>query len=190
MIEPQFDKQLREADKTALNTYHVRVGALGEIHLASALIPLQRGRRVVARSPRGIEIADVISPRRSTERGPEDEIAYRILRPISQSDELLLARLEKYKQDAIEACRRELSESGSSAMLLDVDQLLDGGTLIMHFLGEADSRAKEIADAVAKRYESIVRTDHLSELLETGCGPACGTGDGCGTACAGCSGCG
>ena len=171
--------------------YFVRVGALAEIHLSSALMPLQRGRRVVVRSPRGIEVGEVVSEhRRSDGVASATRVDFRIVRPTTDSDELLVTRLQRYKGEAIESCRERLRRTGSDAMLLDVDQLLDGGTLLMHFLGDIDSCAKGIADEVAGEYESIVRTHHLSELLTEGCGPECGTSAGCGSTCQGCSGCG
>jgi cell fate regulator YaaT (PSP1 superfamily) len=173
--------------------YYIRIGALGEIRLASGLIPVDRGRRVVLRSPRGIEVAEVISRRRSSPADADaDAPHYRIMRPTSPSDELLVSRLDRYKRQAMESCRKRLRESGSEATLLDVDQLLDGGTLMMHFLGDIDDGARSIADQIAEEYESVVRTHHLSELLTEGCGPQCGTaaGSGCGSSCAGCAGCG
>ncbi|QEG00056.1 hypothetical protein Mal15_41240 [Stieleria maiorica] len=178
----------------ALIHYFVRIGVLGEIRLASALAPVPRGRRVVVRSPRGIEVAEVISQRRRADGADAGEPpGYRIVRPTTDSDELLVARLERYKGQAMETCRERLSRSGCDALLLDVDQLLDGGTLRMHFLGEVTADAQRIADEIAGEYESIVRTNHLAELLTEGCGPECGTTGGCGSsggACAGCSGCG
>ena len=58
-----------------------------------------------------------------------------------------------------------VAESGSSSILLDVDQLFDGGTLVMHFLGPVDEIAESVTKKVVDRYESIVRTRHFSKLL-------------------------
>lgn len=174
-----------------MNHYFVRIGTLGEIRVASALAPVDRGRRVVVRSPRGVEVAEVISQRRGSQNETsEDTARYKIIRPTTQTDEQLVERLGRYKSEAIDSCRSRLSRSYSNATLLDVDQLLDGGTLVMHFLGDVDSIAKTIASEIAETYESVVRTNHLSELLTEGCGPECGTTAGCGSSCAGCSGCG
>lgn len=131
----------------------------------------------------------MISPRHRS--AAADNVVYRILRPTTGSDEQLVERLERYKCDAIDSCRQRLSQSASQTTLLDVDQLLDGGTLVMHFLGDVDSVAQEIASEIADTYESVVRTNHLSELLTDGCGPECGTASSsqCAGSCAGCSTC-
>lgn len=185
--------------------YYIRIGSLGDIRVASAMAPLERGDRVVVRSPRGLELAMVVSESRQHQDTADsfaDEqsggaataapsrLNYRIMRPTNASDELLIQRLERHKREAIEACRNRLTEAGCLNTLLDVDQMLDGGTLVMHFLGDVDALAKKIADQVASEYESIVRTDQLAELLSEGCGPTCGTGDGCSGSCSGCQGCG
>jgi hypothetical protein len=72
---------------------------------------------------------------------------------------------------------------------VDVDQVFDGGTLIMHFLGPVDTIAESITKGIADRYESIVRSRHFAKLLREGCGPDCGTQlGGCEATCAGCAG--
>lgn len=171
-----------------MTRYFVRIGSLGEVVVASAMMRIDRGRRIVLRSPRGIEIAEVLAPCTQT---PAAESNYRILRPTTDSDERLATRLARHKREAMEACQTRLRESGSEAVLLDVDQFLDGATLKLHFLGDVDSAAQSIADDVASRYESIVQSDQLAELLSEGCGPDCGTESkgGCGS-CSGCAGCG
>ncbi|MEO1526748.1 MAG: hypothetical protein AAFX06_15035 [Planctomycetota bacterium] len=164
-----------------MSRYFVRVGALGEIVVATAIIPFSRRRRVVLRSKRGIEIAEIVGPC-SHPMGEGREPAFRILRPTTDSDERLAERLGRHKREAVEACRSRLTECGSTAVLLDVDQFLDGGTLKLHFLGEIDSATQSIADEVARQYEEVVKTDHLSELLQAGCGTGCGTDQsGCGS---------
>ncbi|MEM6366604.1 MAG: hypothetical protein AAF745_19415 [Planctomycetota bacterium] len=181
-------------DRKSVEHYYIRIGCLGEIRVASALIPLSRGDRVVVRSPRGLELADIVSkcgsqPGRQPSSSQTNHVPkpiYRIMRPANASDDLLAERLDRHKRDAIEACRAALAQSGSKEILLDVDQCLDGGTLFMHFLGDPDSQARDIADQVASEYQAVIRTDHLATLLSDGCGPDCGTGGGCSGSCSGC----
>jgi cell fate regulator YaaT (PSP1 superfamily) len=168
-------------------SYFVRLGSLAEVHPARFPLSLPRSRRVIVRTHRGVELGEVVRPYHQESTATESTL--RILRPTSDEDELLIRRLERHKRTAVEACRSALTEVGSSAMLLDVDQLLDGGTLIMHFLGPVDEIAESVTKEIAERYESVVRTRHFAKLLRDGCGPGCGTesGRGCGESCSGCS---
>ncbi|MFK8115370.1 MAG: hypothetical protein AB8B91_24445 [Rubripirellula sp.] len=166
-------------------SFYVRIGSLAEVHVGTSETSLKRGRRVVVRTERGVELGEVTSECRLSR--PEKAVS--ILRPTSDEDELLIRRLDRHKREAIEACRIALAESGSQAVLLDVDQLFDGGTLLMHFLGSVDDIAESVTKKVVERYESIARTRHFAKLLRDGCGPDCGTedGGGCGSSCAGCA---
>ena len=179
---------------------YVRIGALSEVHLAHCPLILPRGRRVIVRTGRGTELAEIMrclsvptTKKNSTTQETEDTPLSRtptasVLRPTTQEDELLLRRLERHKREAVEACQAALAESESQSVLLDVDQLFDGGTLVMHFLGAVDSLAESITRDITERYESIVRTRHFSKLLSDGCGPNCGDSEGeCGSGCGGCS---
>ena len=180
----------------------VRIGSLGEVHGAEAVFAMDRGQRVLVRTGRGVELAEVLGPRQArlgkTQDQTQDQAQnhgsveakpIQILRATTPQDELLIERLQQHKREAVEQCRQELSESGSDAILLEVDHLFDGGTLVMHFLGDIDKTAQTITQQVAKRYESVVRTEDLAKLLDEGCGPSCGTeeGSGCGSGCAGCA---
>ena len=179
---------------------YVRIGALSEVHLAHCPLVLPRGRRVIVRTSRGTELAEIIrclsdptsknssSAEKNTGRAVAHEPTASVLRPTTKEDELLLRRLERHKREAVEACQTALAASESQSILLDVDQLFDGGTLVMHFLGSIDTLAESITREITERYESIVRTRHFSKLLSDGCGPNCGEQDsGCGTGCSGCS---
>lgn len=166
-------------------SFYVRVGVNAELHVIQAPGRLEHGRRVLVRTGRGVELADLVSPATAQRAVPSVEY----LRSTTPEDELLLERLERYKREAVEECRVALAESGSKSVLLDVDQLFDGGSLILHFLGESDSIAQSVTEAIVNRYQSVVRSDEFAKLLSEGCGPGCGTaeGVGCGSNCSGCA---
>ncbi len=171
-----------------MHDYFVRIGAMAEIQPARAGYPLEPGQRVIVRTARGVELATVAAARNS-ECG--DDPGVQVLRATTGEDELLLRRLERHKREAVESCRRELAAAGSNATLLEVDQVFDGGTLVMHFLGPIDELAQAVTERVVEKYESVVKSRHFAKLLKEGCGPDCGTeaGSGCGTA-GGCASCG
>lgn len=170
--------------------YYVRIGSLGEIHVATGHASFAPGTRVVVRTSRGVELGWVAAP--IGQAGAGREPTADVLRGTTAEDELLLKRLERHKQKAVESCRIALRKSGSQATLLDVDQIFDGGTLLLHFLGPVDELAQAATAKIVQQYESVVRSRHIAKLLAHGCGPGCGTatsaGAGCGTG--GCGQCG
>ncbi len=180
-----------------MSFHYLQIGALGDVYLGqnspgnnTAEYPYRC--RVLVRTGRGVELATVI--RRASEDFQSERLEsatiVRIVRKTTEEDELLIRRLQRHKREAVEAARAELGRSGSRSLLLDVDQVFDGGSLVMHFLGPVDEIAQSITAEVTEQYESIVRTRHFAKLLQEGCGPDCGTGEagGCGTA-GGCAGC-
>ena len=166
---------------------------------ASAPGQFEPGRRVLVRTSRGVELGQVAAPAPTRSDEPAIDAAasdgqaaaasIAILRGTTAEDELLIRRLEKHKRRAVESCREALLEAGSASTLLDVDQLFDGGTLLLHFLGPVDPVAQQVTQSVVERYESIVRSREFAKLLSVGCGPGCGTdqGGGCSGSCAGCA---
>ena len=171
--------------------YFVRVGSLAEVHSATATQELIRGQRVILRTQRGVELGEVIATDTATGNAVGDSAItdrIRIARPTTAQDEMLIRRLEKHKTRAIERCRQALVDAGSTSVLLDVDLLFDGATIVMHFLGKIDNQAEVIANEIARKYESIVGLRKLVKQLTEGCGPDCGTSNsGCGDSCGSCS---
>jgi cell fate regulator YaaT (PSP1 superfamily) len=176
--------------------YFVRIGTWGDVVRCRGEGPhafrreaISRGNRVICRTGRGLEIGVVTAQADATEEMGH-EIGGMIVRKTTTEDELLLARLEKHRAEALGECRQELAESGSSAVLLDVDQLFDAGTLVFYFLEPIEPATEHLVQQLAARYESRIRSRHFAKLVSEGCGPGCGTkeahGGGCSGACAVC----
>lgn len=174
-----------------MQNHFVRIGAWGDVARCRAAGGeiYRRGTRVICRTPRGLEIGQVTAvsdmadlwtdgqtPIHSDEAAAaEAELATAtILRATTAEDELLISRLEKHRTEAVVECRKCLAEAGSSAVLLEVDQVFDAGTLIFYFLNPPDESDTELVQRLAARYESRVRSGHFAKLLATGCGPGCG----------------
>lgn len=148
----------------------------------------QRGMRVVVRTVRGLEVGEVLAP-------PDPATQWRqtdgeILRGMTGADELLAERIARRRDEAFAECQRLLAERGVSAVLLDVEHLLDGQGLYFYFLGEVtpeiDACTAELADA----YDAAVKFRQFTDTLLEGCGPGCGTDEAKGQGgCATCTGC-
>lgn len=157
---------------------------MAEIRTVATPLCLDRGRRVLVRSGRGVELAAVFATTAGEREGGE---TVRFLRVTTPDDERLIERLQRPKRRAVEACREALRRSGSPAVLLDVDQIFDGGTLVLHFLGPVDAIVEADTRRIVEAYENVVRSRKLTRLLTEGCGPGCGEGSSGG--CDGCVGC-
>jgi cell fate regulator YaaT (PSP1 superfamily) len=184
-----------------LGQHWVRYGVLGQVSRfgTSDGQRYARGTRVICRTERGLEVAEVLSPIEALddESGPKFRGATQgtILRRVTVEDDLLLARLERNREQAFEECQQLLADRGIPAALAEVELLFDGQSLLFYFLGETTPEIDELTAELAATYASTVQFHKFADLLTTGCGPGCGTpeaegglcGSGPGGGCAGCA---
>lgn len=167
-----------------LGQHFVRFGIPGYVGcFASASAErLARGTRVVLRTSRGVEVGEVLSPVDEplpVEGTPDGTL----LRRVTVEDELLLARLEKHRDEAFGACQDLLIQRRISAALVDVEHLFDGQSLFFYFIGETPPEIESVTQDLADAYDAQVEFRKFTETLTEGCGPGCGTEDaenGCG----------
>jgi hypothetical protein len=112
-----------------------------------------------------------------------------LLRRITVEDDLLIARLEKNRDEAFAACSRRLAQLDCPAVLLDVEHLFDGQSLYFYFLGDTTPQLDALTAELAEVYEAKAQLQKFAETLTAGCGPHCGTDQaaGCTTACGSCA---
>ncbi len=154
----------------------VRVGAMGQIGRFASVDAhrFPRRSRVILRTRRGLEIGDVLAP--PDDRNDGEAFADGdLLRGVTIQDELLQTRLEKNRQEAYAACSELLAQSGSQAVLVDVEHLFDGQGLFFYFLGEISPELESLTQRLAETYEAKVQFRKFTETLIEGCGPGCGT---------------
>jgi cell fate regulator YaaT (PSP1 superfamily) len=168
--------------------HFVRVGVLGSVgrFVSADGARYRRGARVICRTPRGLEVGEVLAAGESASHAPPEGS---LLRGVTVEDDLLLARLEKNRAAAFAACSERLAEMAAPAVLVDVEHLFDGQSLFFYFLGEADPRLDAITSDLAEVYEAKAQLQKFAETLTAGCGPNCGTEEGGGCGSGGCSTC-
>jgi hypothetical protein len=187
---PNRDDSEGTADSSGGGTVTARIGLVGQIgRFRTNITGLQRGQRVVCRTSRGLEVGIVLryaTAVLSTDKTTDG----RIIRTMTAEDELLWGHLRQLGELAFRRCVSQLSKLGSSAVLLEVEPLLDGKTLYFHFLSAVDTNVQEQLDQLVNIYERQVRRSKFARLVEHGCGPGCGTGEAkkraCGGSCAVC----
>ncbi len=167
-----------------------RVGAMGLVgRFASPdRVRYPRGMRVVVRTVRGLESAEILAPPSDNETVAEAD--GEILRAMTVEDNLLAERLDRRRDEALDACTKLLAEHGSAAVLLDVEHLLDGRRVYFYFLGEVPPEVESLTAELTEAYEAAVEFKQFTTTLLEGCGPGCGTEAAKGQGgCASCSGC-
>ena len=177
----------------------VRVGALGNVgrFMTVDAVRYPRGSRVIVRTARGLEIGTVLTApealfdaaNNSTYNAEPVFCDGELLRGMTVEDELLSARLERNREAAYEACSQRVAVLGLDAVLMDVEHLFDGQTLVFYFLGETDATLAAIIDQLAETYDAQAQFRAFADAVATGCGPDCGTdaATGCGSCSTGCA---
>ncbi len=102
-----------------------------------------------------------------------------LLRLVTPDDEMIINRINRFRDRAFLACSRLVKEKEFAATLVDVEHLFDGQSLYFYFLGEVTPELESLTAELSEAYESKVRFRKFTETLINGCGPDCGTGDAC-----------
>jgi cell fate regulator YaaT (PSP1 superfamily) len=149
------------------------MGQVGRFAAVDA-VRYPRYSRVIVRTRRGLEIGEVLTPPSDGDNGQADADGD-LLRGVTVEDDLLIARLEKHRQAAYEACAELLVEHKLRATLVDVEHLFDGQGLFFYFLGDVPAEVESLTERLAEAYETKVQFRKFTETLIQGCGPGCGT---------------
>ncbi len=164
------------------------MGVVGTFDAADFRV-YSRDQRVICRTSRGLECGIVVC---AVDQPATDG---EVLRVTGQEDELILDRLERFRDRAYNACNDLLAERQLPGTLVDVEHLFDGESVYFYFLGNVDPRVDLLTEELAMTYDRKVKFKQFATALAQGCGPECGTKEsgcssgGCGT-CALSGGCG
>jgi cell fate regulator YaaT (PSP1 superfamily) len=176
--------------------YVVSFGSNGGVGVFTADEPLalQRGARVVIRSPRGVEAGTVrcratLGQARllgASASGP-------LLRVLGSEDDARLSAQRLLSQRVFERSRQQALERGLSLDILDAEILLDGQQAVLHFVGD-EPQLDDFAQALERHFDLQMRFENLAqpaahdEEEHGGCGkPDCGKSAGGAGGCTTCS---
>jgi cell fate regulator YaaT (PSP1 superfamily) len=169
--------------------FFVRISVLGHVGKFDSAdgSDYAYGGRVICRTQRGLEVGEVLGRAEPGDTRPPYDGT--LLRRVTTEDDLLIARLERNKAEALHECESLLAQRRLPATLVDVEQLFDGQSIFFYFLGEVTPEIERITRELAEAYDSKVQFRQFTDAVARGCGPDCGTEDaaGCGIGCATCS---
>jgi hypothetical protein len=180
--------------------YLLSYGALGDFGRFRAVRPLdcRRGDRVVVRSPRGLEIAEVLQPAtpRQARYLPNTTVG-QLLRRATPDDNAAEAAQQRRGSEILRRGTALIGEMDLPLEVLDVEVLLDGEQAVLHHLHWAECDVRPFVSTLSRefalhiRLQDLTRAGALAPEEEThGCGK-CGIAGGCGSCGAGgCGSCG
>ncbi len=187
MIDPFRQRPQRTASENIhLSVHLVQFGIFGAIGRFRSVDRRHHKRqtRVICRTDRGLEVGTVLAMDDSANRS---DGAGDLLRRVTPEDDLLINRIERFRDRAFEACRLLIENRGIQATLVDVEHLFDGQSVFFYFLGDVPAELESLTSELAQAYEAKVKFRKFADTLANGCGPDCGTGIGCGSeACQSC----
>lgn len=152
----------------------VRVGAFAQVgrFVPADATVYPRGARVVVRTSRGLEIGEVLAYE-SNEGSPQPANGA-LLRGMTIDDELLAARLDRNKHQALDACQRRIEQLNLGLTLIDGETLFDGRGVYFYFLGEPPAELEGLTAELADAFDAHVQFQAFADALTGGCGPDCG----------------
>ena len=131
----------------------VRYGALGHVSRVGTVtpVPCRRGDRVVVNTDRGIELAEVLEAQRSARVARVKDgrrvncCAWRRTRTNDTSPNWRIRH-----QRVLEDCQDLLTRRGLPVTAVDAEQLLDGQTIVVYYLGEPTEQLGPVAVELSK----------------------------------------
>lgn len=163
---------------------------------ARAPLELRRGRRVVVRTPRGVEVGHVLRPAdERVARWLPNTTVGELLRIATAEDETQVRRLAA-KSDALLCRAAALAEALALPLsLLDAEILLDGEHAVLHNVRWQACDVRDLVRPLSSEFDLTIALCDLATAAhedhdEHGCG-SCSGGGGCGSCSGGgCGSCG
>ena len=124
-------------EPNAMPNYVVRCGSMRTLHVMQAKEDFQRGMRVIARTPRGLEAGEVVCD--ADQRVIDQMIdppGGTIQRPMSEEDENELAHLAAQSVAEADLCFRAIRELDLPMDLVDIERVFGGERVVVYYLSE------------------------------------------------------
>jgi hypothetical protein len=163
--------------------YLVRFGARGDLgrFQAEAPLPCRRGDWVVVRSPRGLELAEVVRLLPAGGDAWPDPAVGEVVRPATADDEQGAAGLRARSQSLFARAEELAHDLALPVAVLDAEVLLDGRHAALHSIRLGPADVRQLVSALAREFDLRMSVIDLTTEEPGGCGEhGCGSG-GCGS---------
>ena len=139
--------------------YVVRYGSMRALGL---LTPrgndrYERGMRVIARTNRGLEAADVLCE--ATDEmaaGLKDPVTGQILREMTAEDANELAHIQSMERKEYEVCQQHVEKLGLEMELVDIEHMFGGERVVVYYLAEHRVDFRELVKQLASEFQTRI----------------------------------
>ena len=139
--------------------YVVRYGAMRQLGAFSARdnVPYVRGDEVVVRTPRGLEVGEILIPADADalERlsgAPHGQV----LRKMTSDDINEWAHIQREDAQRFETCQRHVRQLGLNMDLVDVEHLFGGERVIVYYVAEQRVDFRELVRKLASEFQTRI----------------------------------
>ena len=139
--------------------YVVRYGTLRSLGVFSSRGQdrYARGMRVIARTQRGLEAAEVLAEAADEQaqklaNGPGGQI----LREMTADDHNELTHIEAKERTTFETCRQHVARIGLPMELVDVELLFGGERVVVYYLSEERVDFRDLVKALASEFQTRI----------------------------------
>jgi cell fate regulator YaaT (PSP1 superfamily) len=159
-IEIPDNEDNEPLDDPARGTRYVaRYGVMRMLGVFGSKIqePLSRGTSVIARTNRGLEIAQVLC------LATDDALSYldnpangQILRVIEEEDANEIAHIEGSKAEKLKSCQKYVDRLDLDMQLVEIEQLFGGERIIIYYLAEQRVDFRQLVKDLAAEFQTRI----------------------------------
>lgn len=138
-------------------SYVVRCGSMRTLHVMQSRSEFQRGMRVVARTPRGLEAGEVLCL--ADERAlaqMDNPPGGSIQREMTEEDENELAHIASKTVSDANRCFEIIQEMELPMDLVDVERVFGGERMVVYYLSENRVDFRELVKRLAQEFQTRV----------------------------------
>jgi cell fate regulator YaaT (PSP1 superfamily) len=116
-----------------------------------------RGMRVIARTPRGLEAAEVLAEATDEQaKLMESTPGGQIMREMSPDDTTELAHINEREPVAFETCCKHVARLGLPMQLVDIEHVFGGERLVVYYLSEERVAFRDLVKALASEFQTRI----------------------------------
>lgn len=137
--------------------YVVRCGVMRLLCVLDAPQPYRYGARVICRTPRGLEVGEVLcEATEATLEQLQDPQLGAVLRAMTEQDENELAHLEQKTVGEFAICQKHVDALNLQMQLVDVEHLFGGERIVIYYLAEKRVDFRQLVRQLASQFQTRV----------------------------------